>query len=100
MENSILQLFPAQRRRFWTEIAGRQKDIREIRLRVNRPIMINCTGKEFYVNSEGNPTHNPDEARTIGGGELEELLEHICHYSLYAYEEELRQGFLTVAGIE
>ena len=98
MENSILQLFPAQRRRFWTEIAGRQKDIREIRLRVNRPIMINCTGKEFYVNSEGNPTHNPDEARTIGGGELEELLEHICHYSLYAYEEELRQGFLTVAG--
>ena len=26
------------------------------------------------------------------------MLEHICHYSPYAFEEELRQGFLTVAG--
>ena len=26
------------------------------------------------------------------------MLEHICHYSPYAYEEELRQGFITVGG--
>ena len=30
--------------------------------------------------------------------ELEEILEHICHYSPYAFEEELRRGFVTVAG--
>ena len=26
------------------------------------------------------------------------LLEYVSHYSLYAYEEEMRQGFLTVEG--
>lgn len=25
-------------------------------------------------------------------------MEHICHYSPYAFEEELRRGFVTVAG--
>ena len=26
------------------------------------------------------------------------LLQHICHDSLYAFEDELRQGFITVNG--
>ena len=30
--------------------------------------------------------------------ELESLVNHICRYSLYAYEEELRQGYITVEG--
>ncbi len=29
---------------------------------------------------------------------LREILEHICHYSPYAFEEEIRRGFVTVAG--
>lgn len=30
--------------------------------------------------------------------ELRETMDYISHYSLYAYENELRQGFVTVEG--
>ena len=30
--------------------------------------------------------------------EIKETLEYSSHYSLYAYENEIRQGFLTVEG--
>ena len=30
--------------------------------------------------------------------EVRETMEYISHYSLYAYENELRQGFLTIEG--
>ncbi len=98
MENTILQLFPAGRRAFWEYTSAHQKYVREIRLRADRPIVVYVEGKETFLDREGHFTDRRAEARSITSGELAELLEHICHYSLYAFEDELRQGFLTVGG--
>lgn len=98
MENTILQLFPASRRAYWKPVAACQKDIREIRLRAGRPIIVYRRNEELFLDGEGNFTDSMDRAQVTAEGELEGLLEHICNYSLYAYEEELRQGFLTVCG--
>lgn len=98
MENTILQLFPASRRAYWRPMAACQKDIREIRLRADRPIIVYRRNEELFLDGEGNFTDNIGRAQVTTGGELEGLLEHICNYSLYAFEEELRQGFLTVGG--
>lgn len=98
MENSILQLFPAARRPFWEKTAARQRELREIRLRAGRPIVLNLGGRELFLDGEGSFTDKPELGRWAEEGELAELLEHICHYSLYAFEDELRQGFLTVSG--
>ncbi|MCM1057279.1 MAG: stage III sporulation protein AA [Firmicutes bacterium] len=98
MDNTILQLFPAGRRAFWEYTAGHQKYVREIRLRADRPIVVYVDGKEVFLDREGRFTEHLQEAVVVTGRELAELLEHICHYSLYAFEDELRQGFLTVGG--
>lgn len=98
MENSVLQLFPMKRRPFWERTAACQKELREIRLRVDRPIAVYRGTGECFLDQRGYFTKEAREAKTITGEELGELLEHICHYSLYAFEEELRQGFLTVSG--
>lgn len=98
MENTILQLFPAGRRAFWEYTSMHQKYIREIRLRADRPIVVHVDGKEVFLDREGHFTDRLAEAAAITARELSELLEHICHYSLYAFEDELRQGFLTVGG--
>lgn len=98
MENTILQLFPAARRAFWEYASVHQKYIREIRLRADRPIVVYVDGREMFLNREGHFTDRLGAAKCISGRELSELLEHICHYSLYAFEDELRQGFLTVGG--
>lgn len=98
MENTILQLFPATRRAFWEYTSAHQKYIREIRLRAGRPIVVYVDGEEKFLDGEGHFTDCLAEAKSITERELSELLEHICHYSLYAFADELRQGFLTVGG--
>lgn len=98
MEYSLLQLFPTGMRGFWKETAMRQKELREIRLRVNRPITVYDMHTEYYLTESGRATENMERAYCITDCELKELLEHICDYSMYAYERELKQGFLTVCG--
>lgn len=98
MTNSILQLFPAGKRSFWQRTAACQGEIQEIRLRAYRPIVVHKGGSELYLDGEGRFTDRLSEASCISPQELQGLLEHICSYSLYAFEEEIRQGFLTVNG--
>lgn len=98
MENSILQMFPSQYREFWQKAAREQESIQEIRLRTGRPIVLHRNGREVFLTEQGDFTDSLDHARRAAERELSEMLEHICHYSPYAYEEELRRGFVTVAG--
>lgn len=97
-ENSILQLFPAQYRPFWQSVSAKQAHIQEIRLRAGRPVVIHMDGREVFLDSAGNDTDVCRGAYSVTEREVGEILEHICHYSPYAFEEELRRGFVTVAG--
>ena len=98
MKNTILQLFPAEQRGLWQQTAACQKDIQEIRLRAFRPVVIYMGGRERFLQPDGSLSDSSLRALCVSPRELEGLLKHICHYSLYAFEEELRQGFITVSG--
>lgn len=98
MYQSILQLFPDDRRKFWGKTAAEYKRIQEIRIRVDKPVVLLWDGREIFLSTEGEFQTTPKYAYCVDRVELEKLLNHLCHYSLYAYEDELRQGFLTVAG--
>lgn len=98
MENTIIQLFPEKQRGFWRQTASFQGDIQEIRLRAGRPIVIHMGGRELFLDRNGHFSDSPSRAVSAMSEELEGLLGHICHYSLYAFEDELRQGFITVRG--
>lgn len=98
MKDSLLQLFPMDRRGFWKETALRQDKVQEIRLRCGKPIVVMVEGKETFLDGNGFFLDNLEQAYRAEGRELETLLNHICHYSLYAFEDELRQGFITVPG--
>lgn len=98
MVKSILQMFPARYRDFWIKAAEEQEHIQEIRLRVGRPVALYMDGKEKFLTDRGEFTDHSAHAHCPGEAELSEMLDHICHYSPYAFEEELRRGFVTVAG--
>ena len=93
-----MHLFPARYRAFWQRTAGEQKTLQEIRLRAGRPVILHSGGREHFLTAQGEPTGSLSQAYCAAERELEEILEHICHYSPYAFEEELRRGFVTVAG--
>ncbi len=98
MENSILQMFPSAYREFWLRTAKEQEHLQEIRLRAGRPIVLQMDGSEVFLTAQGDFTDSLARACPAGEREISDMLEHICHYSPYAFEEELRQGFVTVAG--
>lgn len=60
----------------------------EIRIRAGRPIVVYCRGiEEIYM--EKNPPILEDLVHTI---------ELMSNYSLYAIEEEIKQGYITIKG--
>ena len=64
----------------------------EIRLRVGRPLFLTYDGGECFLCGRGK------EQYLVTREDLKETLEYVTGYSLYAYEDEIRQGFLSVQG--
>lgn len=94
----ILALFPEKYRDRWRETASLAEHLQEIRLRADRPFMILSDNRESFVSSQGRIVDRQEEAGTSTSEELDEILNHLCRYSLYAFADEIRQGFLTVQG--
>ena len=65
--------------------------IYEIRLRVGRPLFYTYDGGEGFLTDH-------DGKYVVTREDLKETLEYVSGYSLYSYEDEIRQGFLSVQG--
>ncbi len=98
MEENIIRLFPLEQRAFWQQAAREQGKLQEIRLRAGRPVILYGSGREYFLNAGGHMTECREEAVCMDRQGLEAILKNICQDSFYAFEDELRQGFLTVAG--
>lgn len=71
--------------------------VEEIRLRTGRPLALTVAGQAVFVGSEG-PSRDPAGAIQIDGVDMHSCVELISGSSLYALEEELKRGFLTLPG--
>lgn len=94
----LLGLFPDYFRQMWTRVAEQAEHLQEIRLRIGQPVLLLLAGREYFLSEMGELTNDEKRAYRIGKREIEDILNHLCRHSLYAFEEELRQGFLTVPG--
>lgn len=65
-----------------------RSSLEEIRIKVNQPVFIIAGGSEISVPVE----------KMITADTLEIILNNIMNYSIYAYEEELAKGYITIEG--
>lgn len=85
---SIFRLFPDEIQRLLRNQPKHiLQSIEEIRVRVGQPLEILCQGRPFY----------PEE-KTVSPEEANVLLNRLSQHSLYALEEELKRGYITIAG--
>lgn len=97
-KQELLKIFSKNLRQL---IDGLQLDfekLQEIHLRVNRPLLVIYNNREYLINQTGCLTGDANEAYEVSHREIQETLEYISNYSLYAYENEIRQGFITIQG--
>ena len=97
-KEEILHIFPDFMRLEWEEAAEQADRLQEIHLRVNQPITVLIDNREWYLAQKGGLTEDISCAAYSGVKELEAVLTHICHYSIYAFADEIRQGFITIQG--
>ena len=77
MGETILQLFPAGHRAFWSRTAGAQERIQEIRLRAGRPVVLYMDGREIFLTEQGEFSEFGPGVRCMSMKELEEILEEM-----------------------
>ncbi|MBU5426671.1 stage III sporulation protein AA [Tissierella pigra] len=70
----------------------------EIRLRNGRPLSISYGGKDYFVNINGNLSSNPSNAVIVNERHIMDTFQLISNYSVYAYTEEIRNGYITIRG--
>ena len=62
------------------------EELQEIRIRVNKPILLKIRGADILI-----------EYNVIAK-EIMQILEKICENSIYAYQNQICQGFITIKG--
>ena len=81
------QLLPDSYLKRWNLLDIRKDKLQEIRLRVERPLMLTYEGIE-------------QEKREIKvqKGDVEQIFQWLCGYGVYAYKEELAKGYISIQG--
>ena len=90
--NQIQNLFASNVRQLLVDADLDYDKLYEIRLRVGRPLFLTYDGGECFLRQKDT------EPYLVTREDLKETLEYVSGYSLYAYEDEIRQGFLSVQG--
>lgn len=83
----ILKYFPEKIEKILNEeIGDKSNSIEEIRIRVSKPIILKFNNSEkvvrYFINRE----------------EISSILQLICENSIYSYQKEISEGFVTVQG--
>lgn len=91
-ERQVMQVLAASIREIFQAGELFTDRLQEIRMRIGQPlILLEDGGEKIPVDGNG-------REHVVTKEEIRETLEYISHYSLYAYEYEMKQGFLTIEG--
>lgn len=97
-KDELLKIFSIKLRTLLGKVDFDFDKLQEIRLRVDCPLLVIYNNKEYFINSSSKLASDNKDLYYINKNEIRETMEYISNYSLYAFEEELRQGFITITG--
>lgn len=94
----VAVLFPEMVKKHFYEVIENYQIVSEIRIRRNGPVQVVKENGDFYVSENGSFHQDVRSAIRLSESGFDELFRHICRHSVYAFEEELKNGYLTVEG--
>ncbi|GAB4266854.1 stage III sporulation protein AA [Thermincola ferriacetica] len=95
----IMEMVPGNLRAILARVPNElMRRAEEIRLRQNRPLIIGHDGGDLFLTPEGEPTVDITQSYTVTGEDLKKTANLLSNSSIYAVEEEVRNGFITVPG--
>lgn len=99
IRRDILPILPERLRSLvGTALEDVRGPVEEIRIRQERPLMLSWGTGDAMIAPDGRLTAEPSKAYFPGREDVGRCLQLICQNSLYAWEDELKNGFITVRG--
>lgn len=99
LEKEIVPCLPANIALLIRQVPASQlHGLTEIRLRHSKPLALYFDGGEMFFNVNGRLTACPEHAYIVTSQDIMNTLQIISQSSLYALEEELRNGYITLQG--
>ena len=96
MSNEIFEILPNGIKTVITELLNPVK-ITELRLRSDKPVMLNYGGKRKYIAKNG-LVDDANGAMTVSAQEIRDVVMAAGEYSLYAVNDEIVRGYITIGG--
>lgn len=97
-KDELMKIFSLKLRTIFGKLQIDIDKLQEIRLRMNAPLLIYYGNREYFITEDAKLTGDPSLGIMINKNEIRETMEYISNYSLYAFEDEIRQGFITING--
>ena len=98
VKNEILKLLPPCIRYIINQIDIDYNSLIELRFRICEPLILVFVQGEYFVQNCGGLTLDRKKAYRVTADDIRGIIDAVTDYSLYAYEDEVRQGFVTVCG--
>jgi stage III sporulation protein AA len=98
-KNAIFSALPDNLQKILNSIPDDiEKGLEEIRIREHRPLMVCSCGRDFFVHVNGKISAESGQAYQVTSQDVHRIVQLISNYSIYAFEEELRNGYITLTG--
>ena len=91
-------LAPAVRRLFSRVEPQHLLKVEEIRMRSGQPLIIRGWDGEYGLDANNGLTHDINRSYRVSGEDIIRTIAAISDNSLYAFEEDIKKGFITIAG--
>lgn len=99
MQEELLHIFPLHLREALQGIRMKEDTLEEIRIRIGQPMIFHFGNEEWYLREEtGQLEHESEHAYHATREDIKSMMKFISSYSLYAYEDEMKRGFITIQG--
>ncbi|MGE5614176.1 MAG: stage III sporulation protein AA [Bacillota bacterium] len=72
--------------------------LEEIRLRAEKPLVLQNFYKEWFIGRDGLLTSNPSGSFIVSRDDIKTSLELMSENSIYAYHDEICDGYITIKG--
>ena len=106
-QEEILRVLAPGLRAILRPLSSQWESVEEIRLRIGQPLILTIGGRSVFVDISGRictedekgDGENPaGRLHRVTGEEIRDTVNLLSSYSRYAFEDKIRQGFLTIQG--
>ncbi len=97
--NEIQKILPAHFKEMFEKIIQSVGDtLLEIRVRCGKPLIVETSNGSFVITPDGTPSPATGGAYIVNERDLRLIFQAVCENSVYAFMDEIKQGFITVKG--